>query len=267
MTEWLDYIANAAHMPHRHCYLQDQWLVYLQTVIELGFAVCYTAIPFLLMQRVYRATNISTEMHRGVILYSTFIFICGITHAVSAINLYSPHYYAKAFIGVVGLVVNVMALRLTPRVLKAGAKLLAYARVYAQEVQGHVEQRAYFEYLRSAMGQLVRESPNAIAKVGVNGMFQEVNQQFAEIVGSTPETLRGTHFAAITTDSTLRKDIVLFEECLAGERDTYTVEKEYQHAVTKEPIPIILTVLTVRGETGEPLYFMSQIRLRENDKQ
>jgi len=66
-----------------------------------------------------------------------------------------------------------------------------------------------------------------IAQVGPDGRITSANPALAGLLGYTREQLEGKHFAEITHPEDLIKDISLYGELTAGQRDHYAMEKRY----------------------------------------
>lgn len=97
-----------------------------------------------------------------------------------------------------------------------------------------------------------------IAHVGLDGRFLQVNDRFAAITGYPPEVLATMDFAAITHPDDLTTDTALLGRLLAGEIQTYTMEKRYLDR-DGATIWVNLTVSLARDGDGAPLYCISVI--------
>ncbi len=97
-----------------------------------------------------------------------------------------------------------------------------------------------------------------MALVGLDGTFLRVNRALPEIVGYDSQTLLGLTFQDITHPDDLDADLELVRQVVAGELRSYRMEKRYVRADGKHRW-VLLSVSLVRDESGEPLYFVSQI--------
>jgi PAS domain S-box-containing protein len=96
------------------------------------------------------------------------------------------------------------------------------------------------------------------AQVGIDGRWLRVNRRLAEIVGYEPDELLETTFQDITHPDDLEGDLAQVRRLLAGELQTYTLEKRY----LRKDGPVVwvnLTVSLVRDSSGEPAYFIAAI--------
>jgi diguanylate cyclase (GGDEF)-like protein/PAS domain S-box-containing protein len=102
-------------------------------------------------------------------------------------------------------------------------------------------------------------APHGVAIVGLDGRFLHLNQKLAEIIGYSVEELRDITFQQITHPEDLDADLTQVDALLAGEIDSYEMEKRY---FTKQGhlIWVLLAVAIVREEDGSPRHFISQIQ-------
>ncbi len=97
-----------------------------------------------------------------------------------------------------------------------------------------------------------------IGRVAPDGSWIEVNQKVCDIVGYTREELLSLTFQDITYPDDLAVDLEFVQQLLAGERETYSMEKRYIRK-SGEIIWINLTVSLTRNPDGSPKYFISVI--------
>ena len=127
---------------------------------------------------------------------------------------------------------------------KAG--LLAVASRELRESEARF--RSAFEY--SALG---------LALVSLDGRWLRVNQALCKIVGYGEEELLARDFQSITHPEDLAPDLQLVARLIAGEIDTYCLEKRYLHK-DGHLVWVRLDVSLVRDPSGEqPDYFISQV--------
>jgi len=111
------------------------------------------------------------------------------------------------------------------------------------------------EQFRSAM----QHSPIGMALVAPNGHFLKVNEALSAIVGYTEKELLASDFQSITHPDDLDADLGQVQRVLAGQINTYHMEKRYIHKDGRF-IWILLNVSLVRDDDGRALYFISQIQ-------
>ena len=97
-----------------------------------------------------------------------------------------------------------------------------------------------------------------IAHVGPDGRFLRVNQQLCSILGYDRDELLTKTFQDITFACNLGSDIAARGRLLAGEIQTYSVEKRYCRK-DGELVWAGLTSTVIRNAAGEPDYFVTVI--------
>ena len=97
-----------------------------------------------------------------------------------------------------------------------------------------------------------------MAHVAPDGRFLAINQRFCELVGYSREEMLARTFQDITFPEDLEADLAYVQQLLAGQRDTYSMEKRYLRR-DGSLLWINLTVALVRNEGGIPQYFISVI--------
>ena len=97
-----------------------------------------------------------------------------------------------------------------------------------------------------------------IAQVGTDGTWLRVNARLCNIVGYSAEELLARTFQAITHPDDLDSDLAGARRMLAGEIDTYSIEKRYLRK-TGGVVWVNLTVGCVRAADGAIEYFISVV--------
>ncbi|GLQ19978.1 HWE histidine kinase domain-containing protein [Algimonas porphyrae] len=107
------------YMPHGMCLLWKPWLVLLWAGSDTLIFLSYFAIPLALL-RVLRGR--SEVPHRGlVLLFASFILLCGVTHVLSIVTLWYPIYpivgFVKLATGIVSMTTAIVLFRLSPTLI------------------------------------------------------------------------------------------------------------------------------------------------------
>jgi PAS domain S-box-containing protein len=131
------------------------------------------------------------------------------------------------------------------------------------------ERRSTSRQLRQATEEFesaFRYSAIGMALVDLDGRWLRVNKSVCELVGYPEHELLALSFQDITHPSDLDADLALVTRLVAGEIDSYQMEKRY---IRKDGsiVPVLLSVSLVRDEDGAPVRFVSQIQDRTNDAQ
>jgi diguanylate cyclase (GGDEF)-like protein/PAS domain S-box-containing protein len=101
-------------------------------------------------------------------------------------------------------------------------------------------------------------APIGIALVGTDGALLDVNDALCRLLGYSREELTARTFHDITHPDHLSADVAEVDSLLAGEADTYRLEKVYLTRDGRE-VWAQLSVALARDEHGEPQYFISMI--------
>ena len=123
------------------------------------------------------------------------------------------------------------------------------ARKQAEALLRESEERFRATFEQAAVG---------TARLTPEGRWLEVNQRLCEIVGYTREELLTKTFQDITHPEDLETDLDFVRQMLAGEIQTYALEKRYWRK-DGSLVWINLTVSLVREPAGAPHYFISVV--------
>jgi PAS domain S-box-containing protein len=135
--------------------------------------------------------------------------------------------------------------------------LRAVANVLAATIEregSEAELRASEERFRATFEQ----AAVGVAHVGLDGRWLRVNNKLFEITGYPREELIRKTFQDITHPDDLDADLEQARQLLAGEIETYSMEKRYIK-MDGSTVWINLTVSLVREPSGEPAYFIAVI--------
>ncbi len=130
-------------------------------------------------------------------------------------------------------------------------------------VSTDVTERAQAEDARRASEERYRQveahAPIGLALVSPDGHWLRVNPALCALVGYTEEELLAGTFQDVTHPDDLDADLEQVRQVLAGEIDTYRMEKRY---IRKDGSLVwaLLAVSLVRDAAGAPLYFIAQIQ-------
>jgi PAS domain S-box-containing protein len=98
-----------------------------------------------------------------------------------------------------------------------------------------------------------------IALVSTEGKFLDVNPAFCRYVGYSEKELCAKDFQVLTHPDDLEGDLDQVTRMLAGEIETYSMEKRYRHK-DGHLLWAFLSVSLVRDDEGHPVHFISQIQ-------
>ena len=98
-----------------------------------------------------------------------------------------------------------------------------------------------------------------MAIVSPEGTFLKVNSSLCNYLGYTQEELTALTFQDITHPDDLEKDLAYVHQMLAGEIETYQMEKRY-FGKQGNLVWVLLSVSLIHDEQNKPRYFISQIQ-------
>jgi diguanylate cyclase (GGDEF)-like protein/PAS domain S-box-containing protein len=133
----------------------------------------------------------------------------------------------------------------------------AYARL-AEEILERERATAALREAEERFRLSFENAPIGIALVALDGRWLKVNRALCEIVGYRAEMLLTKTFQDISHPDDLEADLEYVRQMLAGEIQTYSMEKRYLHA-DGHVVWINLSVSLARGGDGRPMHFVSQI--------
>lgn len=133
--------------------------------------------------------------------------------------------------------------------------------ILARVISYSIERKQKEKMLRESDQKFInafQHSGIGMALVSIEGKWLQVNQRLCNMLGySEGELLRKT-FQEITHPDDLDTDLDNVAKVLAGKMQTYTMEKRYYHK-NGSIIQVLLTVSLVLDNSGNPMYFISQI--------
>lgn len=97
-----------------------------------------------------------------------------------------------------------------------------------------------------------------MALVSIEGKWLKVNKSLCDLVGYSEQQMLKTTFQEITHPDDLDLDMKYLTQVLAGELETYQMEKRYFHK-DGQIIWVLLSVSLVKTPEGKPVHFVSQI--------
>ncbi|WP_265563997.1 sensor histidine kinase [Sphingomicrobium arenosum] len=109
-------VTVADYMPHGMCLLWQPWLVFLWAGSDALIFASYMAIPIALLMVLKRRTDVP---HRGIVmLFASFILLCGFTHLFGIVTLWVPIYpyvgVLKLATGIVSTITAILLFRMIP---------------------------------------------------------------------------------------------------------------------------------------------------------
>lgn len=268
MQSILSLLLDGSGIPHGYCIAWDSRLIWVMVTSNAMIALAYFSIPFALARFL--------RLQRGLpfgwmfVLFSAFIFSCGLTHLLEIVNIYRPAYRLDAVLMAITAVISLAtAAALFPLVPTASAYITrnqqrdSAVRALNEELQGATallaQRNAALEASEQRFRLTLQGAPIGLAIVSLQGRFLEVNDALCEILEYTAPELLALTFQQITHPDDLGQDEALLANLLAGKSQSYRMEKRY-FARSGRVLAAQLDVTLLRGQDGTPLHFISQIQ-------
>lgn len=145
MESLLNFLAPDNFMPHGHCYLWTPKLLWLYVISDSAIALSYFSIPIAITYFVRK--RIDLEFNWVFIMFSLFIFACGMTHLISILTIWQPAYWLdasmKGVTAIASAITAVMLWRLMPVALTVTSTKQLQKTI--RQLQHEVEQRKQAE--------------------------------------------------------------------------------------------------------------------------
>ncbi|MDR3384712.1 diguanylate cyclase [Cupriavidus basilensis] len=107
--------------------------------------------------------------------------------------------------------------------------------------------------------QAMEHSAIGMALVGLDGRWLQVNRAICDLLGYDAAELAELPFPTITHPDDLVPDLHQVERLLAGEIESYRIEKRYRHKDGRYRWALLAVSLVHDENTGKPLHFISQV--------
>jgi signal transduction histidine kinase len=138
-------------MPHRHCYLDDPRMIWLQGLSDFSIGTAYMIISGALAYLVYKARR-DIPFEWMFLAFGLFIFTCGWTHFMEVWTLWSPTYWLsgtiKGITAVASIATGIGLAPLMPRVFALIQTAKASEQRRLDLEQAHHEMAALNQRLR-----------------------------------------------------------------------------------------------------------------------
>jgi len=175
--------ADGLFMPHGMCFLWNRELILLHVGTDLLIMTAYSSIPAALAVLAHKRQDLGFNWIFW--LFCTFIFSCGLTHLISAINVWHNFYYLEAYLKLLTAAASVttacMLWPLIPKAVKMPSlqDLQAVNKALATEIERRQRVEAELlktnEYLEARVQERTQE-------------LQTTNQELAQLAYVDPLT-------------------------------------------------------------------------------
>ena len=167
MTQFESITQLNQFMPHGSCYLWQPDILWLHLISDSLIGISYLSLSLALL---YFSQKGGTLPFKGtLLLFSSFIFACGLTHFMNIWTTWNPDYYLEGFVKALTAIVSLAtAVLFWPLVHKA----LTLPNLFAlQEANNRLEQEVR---RREGVEQALRTQAEDLKKT--NGELMETNR-------------------------------------------------------------------------------------------
>jgi PAS domain S-box-containing protein len=133
------------------------------------------------------------------------------------------------------------------------------ALLIAQDVTQRMREQRTLRRLSEERRLIVDRSPIGLAVLSPSGSWLQANAALCRLLGYTEEELRQLTFQHVTHPDDLDSHIAYSRALIAGDVDSYRLEKRYLHRDGHE-VWALLSVGAVRDDRGLPLFLIAQIQ-------
>jgi PAS domain S-box-containing protein len=126
-----------------------------------------------------------------------------------------------------------------------------------RDATGARQTRSALRDLQERFRRMFESAAIGFAIVELDGRFRAANRSLCEMLGYTEAELQRLTFQDVTYPEDLKLDLALVERLLAGEIESYRLEKRFLHKQGHN-VWVLIAISVVRGPDGAPQYFISQ---------
>ncbi|MEH2193290.1 MAG: PAS domain S-box protein [Nostoc sp.] len=129
-----------------------------------------------------------------------------------------------------------------------------------QDLELRVKQRTLdLQKSEAELSAIFNQAAVGIKLETLDGHFIKVNQNLCEILGYSPEEILKKNFRDITHSEDIKNHLNNLQQLIAGEVETFSVEKRYLHK-NGDVIWVNLTVSLIRDPIGKPIYVIGVVK-------
>ena len=176
---WLDWFSQQDFMPHGHCYLWRDGLVYTHVISDLLIGLAYVSISLTLYGLVKK---VKIPFSAVVLAFGLFIGACGMTHFMEIWNLWNADYWYGAWIKVITAIASV-ATGIYLYQLRHPLFLMAEAAKLSEQ------RRIDLESLTHDLGKRVEERTSELTES--EARFRQISEFMPQMVWTTDQ--KGNH--------------------------------------------------------------------------
>ncbi|MGI0487195.1 PAS domain-containing sensor histidine kinase, partial [Pantanalinema rosaneae CENA516] len=183
MLELLQILFNSdAFIPHGHCYLWKPGLVGLHLLADSLIALAYFSIPLSLLYFIHKRRDV--PFNGILLLFSSFIISCGITHVLEIWTLWHPTYWlsglSKAVTAFVSVYTAIALVSLIPHALVLPG-LAVTNQVLEAEIAERRKTEAALRESEARFQAFMDNSPTASWITNEMGQLVYISQTYSQV--------------------------------------------------------------------------------------
>lgn len=198
------------YMPHGMCYAWEPSILWTSIAADLLIAASYLCIPIAILIFI-RKRQLKSGLHLYV-LFSCFIFLCGITHLFSIVTIFKGYYGIQALLKLATAVVSFLTAFCVFRYLP-----LALAIPTQADLRREQKKSLENDLFRS----LSQHSPIGLMVVSEELNIQHVNPKLCELLGYEPEQLLNQPVNTLIEDNKQDYHLSMMQQYLRHPSDIY----------------------------------------------
>jgi len=208
-------------MPHGHCYLWRPDILWLNVLSDAFIALAYFSIPIGLFWVVRKRPSIPYSPL--IIMFSLFIFSCGVTHLVSIWTVWNGDYglqgLSKAVTAIVSVATAAILVPLLPKIvaLKTPDQLHLMNRQLQATIDTQHATQKRLERTDERLRTFLRQAPDGILILNKSGEIEYSNQIANTMFGYPSGHLDGTPISELVPER-LRHEIHEIQSGLFDQR-------------------------------------------------
>ena len=197
MLEFFRSLFGTDFMPHLYCLRGEPGVLWLHVLSDLAIAMCYFAIPFLLLRVVLKRKEVL--FRRVALLFVLFITACGTTHLLGVWIVWVPMYrlegVVKAATAIFSIATAIVLLKLRAQIEQLPS-IAELEKEVKERRQAEEEARDKEERFRSFVEGV---QDYAMFMIDPDGHVQTWNLGAERIKGYAAEEIVGRHFSRFYT--------------------------------------------------------------------
>jgi PAS domain S-box-containing protein len=195
------FMGRSGFLPHGYCFSWSPSLLWSMVLADAVIALAYFSIPMAIVS--FARQRVDFSMQRVAVLFSAFIFACGLSHVMDIWTIWQPDYAVqsavKGLTAAISLFTAVALWPLIPKALKipsVGQLQTAIDRLEAEVGRRRSVQESLTE-TEQALAVTLASIGAGFISTDREGHITRLNEVACEVLGWTPEQAVGQRFGDV----------------------------------------------------------------------